>query len=463
MKRIISKIFKLFRFIGDFIDKIVITPITKLILKIIHYFKDNSKSIDRFIGKKSTLIVISLFLAIGVYIIINKEATFMIDQYAEILYNQPVEAVYNDELYVVEGLPKTIDITLIGQKRHIFLAKQSPSKGATVDLTGLKPGTHKVDLKYSQRLKSLDYKLDPSQVTVTIYEKVSETRSLSYDILHQDSLDSKLSIDSIELDRTDIIIKGAEYKLAKVASVKALIDCNEINNNSDAKKILSENSDDTKSINLDNVSLVAYDANGKVVNVEIVPTSVNATVTLSSPNKEVPIVVVPTGSLAFGKAIKSIDASLSSVRIYGDKSSIDKVNNVEATIDVNGLDKDRVFNVTLKKPSGITELNNSKMTVKVTIGNSITKEFDNVQISTENLDSKYKVQALSEADSKVTVIVEGCDDVISDVDLSSIKAYVDLKDYGVGEHKVAVKVLGDDLRLTYKSKTKEVKVKISEK
>ena len=103
------------------------------------------------------------------------------------------------------------------------------------------------------------------------------------------------------------------------------------------------------------------------------------------------------------------------------------------------------------------------MTVKVTIGNSITKEFDNVQISTENLDSKYKVQALSEADSKVTVIVEGCDDVISDVELSSIKAYVDLKDYGVGEHKVAVKVLGDDLRLTYKSKTKEVKVKISEK
>lgn len=121
MKRIISKIFKLFRFIGDFIDKIVITPITKLILKIIHYLKDNSKSIDRFIGKKSTLIVISLFLAIGVYIIINKEATFMIDQYAEILYNQPVEAVYNDELYVVEGLPKTIDITLIGQKDIYFL------------------------------------------------------------------------------------------------------------------------------------------------------------------------------------------------------------------------------------------------------------------------------------------------------------------------------------------------------
>ena len=29
----------------------------------------------------------------------------MIDQYAEVLYDQPVTAVYNEELYVVEGLP----------------------------------------------------------------------------------------------------------------------------------------------------------------------------------------------------------------------------------------------------------------------------------------------------------------------------------------------------------------------
>jgi len=37
---------------------------------------------------------------------------------------QKVIPTYNEELYVVEGLPKTVDITLIGQKRHIFLAKQ---------------------------------------------------------------------------------------------------------------------------------------------------------------------------------------------------------------------------------------------------------------------------------------------------------------------------------------------------
>lgn len=451
MKKISKTIGKIFHRIGSFFDKWLITPLTKFILKIVDFFKDNGKSIDRFISKKSTLIVVSLILAFGVFIIIDNESTVMIDQYAEILYNQPVTAVYNEELYVVEGLPKKVDITLIGQRRHIFLAKQSPSKGATVDLTGLKPGNHRVELKYSQRLKSLDYKLDPSQITVTIYEKVSETRSLTVDILHQDSLDSKLSIDSVELDRDNVIIKGADYKLKKVATVKALVDVNSI-----SKPKAGE-------LTLKDVPLVAYDTNGKIVDVEIVPGKVDAKIQISSPSKEVAVKVVPKGSLAFGKSIKSINASLSKVTIYGDKALLDKINSIEAEIDVEGLDKNRDYTITLKKPTGITELSSKTMTVKVIIDNSITKEFNNIQISTENLNEKYKVQALSEADSKVNVVVSGSEDIVNAVEASSIKAYIDLKDYGVGEHEVEVKVTGDDLKLTYVSKTKKVKVKISEK
>ena len=189
MKKISKSIKIFFRHIVSFFDKWLITPITKLMLKIVTFFKDNTKSLDRIASKKSTLIIISLILAFGVFVIVDQESNVMIDQYAEVLYDEPVTAVYNEELYVVEGLPKTVDITLIGQRRHIFLAKQAPSKGVTVDLTGLKPGNHKVTLNYSQRLKSLDYRLDPSEVTVTIYEKVSATKSLTVDILHQDELD----------------------------------------------------------------------------------------------------------------------------------------------------------------------------------------------------------------------------------------------------------------------------------
>ena len=449
MKKISKLIGRIFHHIGLFFDKWLITPITRLILKIMNFFKTHTKNIDRLASKKSTLIIVSLILAFGTFVIVDQESNVMIDQYAEILYNQPVTAVYNEELYVVEGLPKTVDITLIGQRRHIFLAKQSPSKGVSVDLTGLKPGNHKVTLKYTQRLKSLDYKLDPSQVTVTIYEKVSETRSLTVDVLHKDSLDSKLYIDNIELDRTDVIVKGAEYKLKEVAVVKALVDVNNIPNPKAGE------------ITVKDVPLVAYDNDGEIVDVEIVPKAVDASITITSPSKQIPIKVVPKGKLAFGKSIKSIDTSISSVTVYGDEAVVEKLDQLEVEIDVNGLEKNKDFNVTLKKPKGITELSEKTMNIKVIIDNSITKEFNNISIQSENLASGYKVQAMSEDDRQVTVIVSGSENTVNSIQASDIKAYIDLEDYGVGEHEVTVKVTGNDLKLSYNSKTKKVKVKIT--
>ena len=452
MKKIIKFFIKLFSPIASFFDRFLITPITRLMLKVMEICKGNAKTIDKFACKKSTLLVISLLLAFCTFIIVDQQSNVMIDQYAEILYDRPVTAIFNEELYVVEGLPETVDITLVGQKRHIFLAKQAPSQGVSVDLTGLKPGNHKVTMKYTQKLKSLDYKLDPSTVTVTIYEKKSKNKTLSVDVLHQDDLDSKLYISNVELDRTTAIIKGAEYKLNKVATVKALVDVNDI-----PKQQAGE-------ITLKDVPLVAYDANGNMVDVEIVPSKVTAKLTITSPSKEIPIKVVPKGNIAFGKAIKSMTTSVSTVTVYGTQEAVDEIEQIEAVIDVDKLDKDKEFKVNLKKPAGITELSTKTITVYVYIDSSISKDFDNILIQTRNLDTtKYKVQAATEADRQVTVVVKGSEQAISSVDTSKIYAYIDLEKYGVGTHDVDVEVTGDDLKLSYSSKTKKVRIIITEK
>lgn len=449
MKKISKVLINLFKHIASFFDRILITPITRLILRVISLFRGNAKAIDKFASKKSTLLVVSLLLAFATFVVVDRDSSVMIDQYAEILNDRTVTAVYNEELYVVEGLPETVDITLVGQKRHIFLAKQSPSQGVSVDLTGLKPGNHRVKLKYTQNLKSLDYKLDPSTVTVTIYEKESKNATLTYDVLHQDNLDSKLYINNIELDRSTAIIKGAEYKLNQVATVKALVDVDSI-----PKQQAGE-------ITLKNVPLVAYDSNGNRVDVEIVPSTVTAKLTITSPSKKVPIKVVPKGTLAFGKSIKSLTTDVSTITIYGTQAAVDATEQIEVTVDVDKLDKDKDYKVTLKKPSGITELSNKSITVTVALDNSITKEFNNIDIITENLDPKYKAQALTEDDRQVTVVVSGSEEIVSRVDASSIHPYIDLSNYGEGTHEVEVKVSGDDLKLSYSSKTKKVKVKIS--
>ena len=50
------------------------------------------------------------------------------------LYGQKVEVTYNNKAYVIEGLPETVDVTLIGKKQNVYLAKQYPAERVNVDL-----------------------------------------------------------------------------------------------------------------------------------------------------------------------------------------------------------------------------------------------------------------------------------------------------------------------------------------
>lgn len=446
-----KKISKIFKKILLFFDKWLITPITKGILTITDYTKNNGKELEKFVNKKQTLIVISLIFAFIVFFLVDQNSNTIVNKQAEILYNQPVVAEYNQEAYVIEGLPETVDITLIGRKADLYLAKQYPANNVSVDLRGLKPGSHKVALKYNQRLSSIDYKIDPSSATIVIYEKVSKTVELAYDVLHKDNLDKKLVINSIDLSRNDIIIKGADYKLKEVATVKALIDVDNINNPS------------SKEVKLTEIPLVAYDNEGNKIDIEMVPNTIDATIKISSPSKEVPLEIKPKGELAFGKSIKEINSSVNKVTIYGDEEALDKITSIPVQIDVTDLSSDKNFNINIKKPSGIRDISSKTVTVRVSLDEVVTKEIPGVNISTINLASGLKPQAVSEDNSTVTVIVKGSSNVIENLDTSSIKAVVDLSGYSTGEHEVDVKVTGSDVRLTYESKVKKVKIRIVEK
>ena len=205
---------------------------------------------------------------------------------------------------------------------------------------------------------------------------------------------------------------------------------------------------------------MAYDENGKRVNVEIVPSTVDAKVTITSPHKEVPVKVIPTGKLAFGKAIESLDTNVSTVTVYGQKDAIDKIEELEVEVDVKGLEKDKKFNVTLKRPKGITDISSKTITVDVKVANSITKEFTVNTIEFRNLANGLSVQALSKDDTSVTISVSGSSSIVNDIDVSAIIAYVDLDGYSPGEYEVEVKVEKSDSRLTYTPKTKKVNVRI---
>ncbi len=440
-----------FHKIGSFLDRKIIIPITKLILKITEKFDKSSRKFENWLSKTSTLLFISLIIAIIVFIVVDQKMLLFSESSAELLKSQPVQVIMNEEAYVVEGLPETVDITLIGRKADLYFAKQSPSHDVVVDLTGLKPGTHRVNIKYNQALASIDYNVNPSTATVIIYPKISETRTLTYDLLNQDSLDSRLVIDDVSISIDKVVIKGAEYQLKKVATVKALIDINNL-----VKKEVGV-------ITINDIPLKAYDENGNVVDVEIVPEKINADITITSPSKELPIKVIPVGTVSFGKAISSIDTSETNVTVYGDEETLNSLTYIPVEIDVNDLKGNKQYKLELEKPVGIRHMNVNNITVNVGLDNSTSKELTGVDIKYRNLADGYTVQGISANDTTVSVTLKGVESVIKNINNDDVTAYLDLSGYGEGVHEVEVLVTGDDVKVEYVAKTMKVNIRITKK
>ena len=446
----------IFKRIARFIDKKLVVPVTKVIMKIGKKLGGSNRSLETWLSRSNTLLFVSLFFALLVFILFDQKTLMFNDTSAEVLKDQTVEAVYNEEAYVVEGLPDKVDITLMGSRSDLFIAKQSTTSKVTVDLTGLKPGTHKVDIEYMRPNDSVDYSVNPSVATVNIYPKVSESKTLTTDLLNQDSLDEKLIVDNVTPEVDKVVIKGTDDEnainsLTKVATVKALVDVSSLNNQ------------EVGTVTLKDVPLKAYDSDGNSLDIEIVPSKIEVNVDLSSPNKTVPIKVIPKGDITFGKAISSISLSQSNVTVYGQQEVLDNLEYVPVEVDVDGLKEDREYKLELDKPKGVKSMSVNNVKVNITLGTSTDKDINNVNIDVRNLDDRYSVQGLSQNDIQVTVNVKGVESVLNNLQAEDITAYIDLKDFESGEYEVEVKVEGTDSRVQYLSKTKKVKIRVVEK
>lgn len=444
---------KLIKKIYKFFDKKVIVPITKVIVNIGKKFMKVNKPLEVISKSKSATIIISLLLAGLICYYIQERSNTLLETNAKVLYNQPVTAIYNEEEYVVEGLPETVDITMIGTKANLYLANQLPTQAVSIDLSDLGVGFHQVDLKYKQAITSVQYKLDPSTVRVNISKKQSMTTSITEEVLNLEHLNSELSISSISLSTNEVIVKSTDERLAEVAVVKALIDVDQLTDPQ-----VGEN-------NLKKVPVVAYDKDGKKLDVEVVPNEITAVVNIESPNKVVPVVIVPKGieNIVFGKAIAEINSSVDTVTIYGNQEVLDNINNIEVEIDVTDLGDNKKYTKTIKKPKNVRKLSTNTVTVEVKLGDSAEGKVSNVKLSYKNLGSDYVVQAANDSINELPVLLKGVDTVISDIQASDINAYVDLKGLEEGEHEVDIQVTGKDRKVIYTPQITTAKIIIIKK
>lgn len=451
MKQVMTMLKKIGNFFSKIIDKLIVMPISKLILLINKKYGKPSKKFENWLSKSNTLLFISLIIAIFTFIVIDQKILTFSESSAEVLDIEQVKVLYDEDNYVVEGIPESVDITLIGNKADLYIAKQSPTNEVVIDLWGLKPGTHKVDIKYDQLSSGIKYSINPSVATVVIYEKVSATKTLSIDLLNQDSLDQRYIIDEMTSNTDSVVIKGASYKVDKVATVKALVDVKTLPKFELGEKITV------------NATLRAYDEAGNVVDVEISPANVTVDLVINSPSKEVPIQVVPTGNVIYNMGISNFiinNNENTNVTIYGPSEVLSTIEYIPAYINIEGLSEDTQFKVDLEKPVGVKYMSINNVTIDVKLSSDIGySEIDDVVINADNLAKNYVAVV---AFDSVPIKLKGVNDIIKDISKEDIYVYIDLKGLGVGKHVVDIMVRGNDPRVEYLSSILKMEVEIRE-
>jgi YbbR domain-containing protein len=455
--KLIKTIFKpliiVLKFLYKVLDKVIVTPISKLIYKSRDLFKSNNSRIEKILNSPNVLIYFSLVCAVGLFLLVDSEVINLNSSEAQVLSDQPIEVLYNAQTYIVEGVPETVDITLIGSGSALYLANRSSNNKVSLDLSNYGVGTYKVKLKYNSASTSISYKLDPSTVTVKISSKLSEERNLGYDLLNEQSLDQRLSISKVELNTSSVVVKSSKEILDKVSVVKALVDVKDLGVTTSGE------------YQIEGVKLVAYDSKGdKVNNVEFVPDSVTATITLNSYSAVKPVKVVTTGQMQSGYAIDSITSSVSNVTVYGSQSVVDSLDYIEAVVNVDKLNSNvnnKAYDLVV--PNGIRYMSSSTTQVSIKVGAETQKVLEKVPIRIENLSSELNALAVNEENQKIDIIVKGTENVVNAITAEDVKVYVDLSGLGQGVQKVTVQVSCSDTRVTLNAVTQEVEIKLNKK
>ena len=138
MKKMLQFFKNVFNSFYNLLSKLVIQPLSKLLVWLYEKFSKPGKRFESWISKTNTLIFISLVIAIITFIVIDQRIISFAGTSAEVLEGRQVSVLYDEDNYVVEGVPDKVDITLIGSRADLYIAKQSPVQSVNLNFISSK-------------------------------------------------------------------------------------------------------------------------------------------------------------------------------------------------------------------------------------------------------------------------------------------------------------------------------------
>lgn len=396
---------------------------------------EGEEKMDKLMNNHWAMKIVALLLALMLFTSVHLETQpkskdsggiFVPTTDTETIKDIPVTGYFDSNKYIVSGIPQFVDVTLSGPINVIKSTKLQNDLEIYVDLRGYGVGTHKVKFKYKNISNKLDVKIEPTEVTAIIQEKVTKQFSVDVDLIHEDMIKDGYSAEAAIIKPNVVKVTGTKEEIEKILFVEARVDL--------------QNAHDT--IRQES-KLVAYDKNGNVINVEIEPSVVNVTVPIISPSKSVPIKLNKKGQLKNGLSIVSLEPNPSEITIFGPQSILDKINVIDGiTIDLGNITGDTELEIPVPDIEGVTKVSPEKIKVKIDVEEQTKKTFSNIPISIKGVDENLEYEIIDPENGEIGIDILGMKDVVDQIKASDLEAFVNVKGLKPGEHQVDLEING---------------------
>ena len=375
--------------------------------------------------------LVALLLAVFVYAIINigDSASSLFETKQVYTFKaQTVNVLVNEETYEVSGLPETVDVQLLGDINDLQMVRQQNSLSVVADLRQLGEGRSDVELEVQNIPSRLEVIIEPGTVSVELKKKQTQTYAL----------------DTITVSDT-VTVRASEDTLNRVSYVKALIDVSGVTSDFET-----------------DAPLAAYDENGNRLEVDIIPSTMHVSISVTQPKKTVPIEVVQVGTMEEGLAISTCTLSDEEITLYAKQSVLDQIDHIEISLPVSNITSDRTLAMPITLPQGVTQASLSSVSVSVTVGERTSATFSDVQVRLINQEAEIDGMPITLDPRTVSVTVSGSEEMLQNITKEDIMVTADLKGItAAGERQLTLSVSGSNRLVEYQLETSEITVTVS--
>jgi YbbR domain-containing protein len=311
---------------------------------------------QKILNSKPFYIVISLLFAILLFFnansinIRNSKGVTASEMYNITVHDVPIQLNYDQSKYYITGFDASATVFLSSYNRVRLDAEKSEatrSFSLVADLTHAKEGTIEVPLHVEGLNTAVTAEVEPKSISVTIEPRITQKMDVQA-MIDETQLDTGYSVSNIDVEPKEVEVTTGAETIKLIDHIEARL----------PKDVILDH-DYTGTI-----QLKAVNKQGEQLPVETKPETVQLSVHVQAPQKDVQIVAVQSGTLPKDVLQYKFSLSQDYVTISGPPSELERVEVIQLPVDISGITKKQDVEVRLNEDLYSATPNVIKVTVE---------------------------------------------------------------------------------------------------